>query len=197
MFLPFCFTFLVCYLIFFDLLLYKFSIEFSGRHVTMPKSMTQVWRQSDCPGKNLMAVLQAPLIQEEHMDFTYPVIDTKKTGQKIQSLCRSRNISVKDIQKYLGISAFQSVYDWFHGKNLPSLDNMLALSRLLGVGMEELVVCQGEEMTQKEENNVYKHDGYSLHWRILYYTIAMITLLSEKMRQLLESYNKTNLPYTL
>ena len=64
---------------------------------------------------------------------------------------------------------------------------MLGLSRLLGVGMEELVVCQGEEMTQKEENNVYKHDGYSLHWRILYYTIAMITLLSEKMRQLLES----------
>ena len=66
-------------------------------------------------------------------------IDMKKTGAKIKALCKERNITVKDIQKDLHISAFQSVYDWFSGKSLPSLDNMFRLSKLLHVHMEDMI----------------------------------------------------------
>ena len=57
-------------------------------------------------------------------------IDMKKTGNKIKKLCKEKKITVKNIQKELGIGAFQSVYDWFSGKTLPSLDNLFYLSIL-------------------------------------------------------------------
>ena len=71
-------------------------------------------------------------------------IDMKKTGSKIKRLCKEKNITVKDIQKELGIGAFQSVYDWFSGKSLPSLDNFFYLSKLLKVRMEDMI-----EVTQR------------------------------------------------
>ncbi len=72
-------------------------------------------------------------------------IDMKKTGQRIREACKSRDISVKDIQKNLFIGSFQAVYAWFSGKSLPSLDNLYRLSRLLNVSMDSLIVGQQEE----------------------------------------------------
>ena len=69
-------------------------------------------------------------------------IDLKKTGQRIKEICKSQNISVKDIQETLFIGSFQSVYAWFSGKSLPSLDNLYRLSRLLKVPMDTLIVGQ-------------------------------------------------------
>ena len=66
-------------------------------------------------------------------------IDMKKTGAKIKALCKERNITVKDIQKELYIGAFQSVYDWFSGKSLPSVDNLFRLSKILNVHMEDML----------------------------------------------------------
>ncbi|MCD8045353.1 MAG: helix-turn-helix domain-containing protein [Clostridiales bacterium] len=51
---------------------------------------------------------------------------------------------MKEIQECLGIGAYQSVYNWFSGKTLPSLDNMFALSRLLGISMENMIVCKDD-----------------------------------------------------
>lgn len=72
-------------------------------------------------------------------------IDMKKTGQRIKEICRSKKVSVKDIQKNLMIGSFQAIYAWFSGKSLPSLDNLYRLSRLLGVPMDFLVVGQAEQ----------------------------------------------------
>lgn len=44
------------------------------------------------------------------------------------------------IQEELDIGAFQSIYNWFSGKTLPSLDNMYRLSKLLNVAMEDMIV---------------------------------------------------------
>ena len=71
-------------------------------------------------------------------------IDIKKTGRKIKALCKERNITVKDIQKELYIGAFQTVYDWFSGKSLPSLDNLFRLSKMLNVHMEDFLVKKNE-----------------------------------------------------
>lgn len=67
-------------------------------------------------------------------------IDVKRTGRKMKETCRQKGITVKTIQKELYIGSFQSIYAWFSGKTLPSLDNMYRLSRLLGVPMEALIV---------------------------------------------------------
>jgi len=41
-----------------------------------------------------------------------------------------------DIQTYLGLSCVQTVYRWLDGTNIPSVDNLYALSSLLHVDME-------------------------------------------------------------
>ncbi len=74
----------------------------------------------------------------------YPVIDVEETGKRIREICDLRGIQTREIRDYMNFAAMQSVYDWFRGKNLPSLDNMYALSRLLEVSIDSLIVAQDE-----------------------------------------------------
>lgn len=74
----------------------------------------------------------------------YPVIDVEETGKRIREICDLRGIQAREIRDYMNFAAMQSVYDWFRGKNLPSLDNMYALSRLLEVSIDSLIVAQDE-----------------------------------------------------
>ena len=68
----------------------------------------------------------------------YPNLDLKQSGNLLRYQIRKSGYSVQDIQNYLVLSCPQPVYRWFQGKTLPSVDHLYALSRLLGVHMEEL-----------------------------------------------------------
>lgn len=63
---------------------------------------------------------------------------------------------MRQLQKALGIGAYQSIYDWFSGKSLPSLDNMLALSRLLDIPIERLIICKNDSMFVASEKDLRK-----------------------------------------
>lgn len=76
----------------------------------------------------------------------YQPIDQIKTGMKLKKMLETVGYSVKDIQEYLHLSCPQSIYRWFKGKILPSVDHLYALSRLLNVHMEDLLVMQGENI---------------------------------------------------
>lgn len=76
----------------------------------------------------------------------YQPIDQIKTGMKLKKMLETAGYSVKDIQEYLHLSCPQSIYRWFKGKILPSVDHLYALSRLLNVHMEDLLVMQGENI---------------------------------------------------
>ena len=47
-----------------------------------------------------------------------PFIRTEETGRRLRSLLASRGLTVKDVQKYLGLSCPQSIYRWLDGKSL-------------------------------------------------------------------------------
>lgn len=95
----------------------------------------------------------------------YPIIDMEKTGSYIKEICKKNGIRAKDIKNRLCMSSVQSVYDWFHGKTLPSVDNLLALSWILGESMDELLVIK--------EQGVYiypsEYDGKKGRERIMLY----------------------------
>lgn len=76
----------------------------------------------------------------------YPNIDIKQTGILLETMIRSSGYSVKYIQEYLHLSCPQPIYRWFKGKILPSLDHMYALSVLLGIHMDELIVPQKSDI---------------------------------------------------
>ena len=79
----------------------------------------------------------------------YPVIDKRKTGVNLRRIMDKRNISVKDVQKYLGLNCVQSVYHWLNGISLPNIDNLYALSELLEIPMDELVCGDRKEFLPK------------------------------------------------
>ncbi len=68
------------------------------------------------------------------------IIDMEKTGDNLRRYANAYGYSVKDIQQYLGLSCPQPVYRWFKGTILPSVDNLLRLSELFHVHMEDLLV---------------------------------------------------------
>lgn len=70
----------------------------------------------------------------------FPVIDLAATGENIARLRKERGLSVRDLQAYFGFEEPQAIYKWQWGKNLPSVDNLYALSALLNVPMEEILV---------------------------------------------------------
>ncbi len=72
--------------------------------------------------------------------YTYPVISMRLTGKWIQTISRLRGYRAKEIQESLGLTSVQSVYDWFHGKTLPTLENAGALAKLFECPVEDLLV---------------------------------------------------------
>lgn len=76
----------------------------------------------------------------------YQSIDQQRTGQKLKIMTKLAGYDVKYIQEYLNLSCPQPVYRWFKGQILPSVEKLCALSNLLGVHMEELLVLQGQPM---------------------------------------------------
>lgn len=75
----------------------------------------------------------------------YPVIDLVKTGRCIEQQRRSAGLTVKELQAYFGFEYPQAIYKWQHGECLPTVDNLLALARLLRVPMEDLLVYDEPE----------------------------------------------------
>lgn len=71
---------------------------------------------------------------------TMPVIDMTATGQNIVRLRRQAGLSVKDLQAVFGFSNPQAIYKWQRGQALPTLDNLVVLAAVFGVGLDDIVV---------------------------------------------------------
>jgi len=69
----------------------------------------------------------------------YPVIDLRSTGARINELRRERGITVDDLRVYLGMNNPNSIYKWFRGEVLPTLENMYALSVILEVPIDDII----------------------------------------------------------
>ena len=95
----------------------------------------------------------------------YHPIDQIKTGAKIKKMLKTSGYEVRDIQKYLHLSCTQSIYRWFKGKILPSLEHLCALSKLLNIHMEDLLVLQGQSI---EDNIVEVTDDERIRRLLLY-----------------------------
>ena len=84
-------------------------------------------------------------------------IDQLRTGQKLKIMFKLAGYDVKYIQEYLNLSCPQPIYRWFKGQNLPTVEKLYALSILLGVHMEELLVFEQEGNPESEEEWNKKH----------------------------------------
>lgn len=81
-----------------------------------------------------------------YTETAYPVIDLARTGRNIERRRRDAGLTVRDLQTYFGFEYPQAIYKWQHGECLPTVDNLLALARLLRVPMEDLLVYDDQEV---------------------------------------------------
>ena len=72
----------------------------------------------------------------------FPVIDMLETGKNIVYLRKQKGLSVLDLQGYFGFEAPQAIYKWQRGESLPTIDNLIALSSLLDVKVEEILILK-------------------------------------------------------
>ncbi|MCR5627159.1 MAG: helix-turn-helix domain-containing protein [Lachnospiraceae bacterium] len=67
-------------------------------------------------------------------------VDVIATSEKIKQLMQEKNISVKDISEYTGLS-LTAVYKWLNGSALPSYEPAEDLVELFGLDrIEDLII---------------------------------------------------------
>ena len=74
--------------------------------------------------------------------MNFPVINLTETGINIKRIAKENGYSAEKIRDVLGISDRSNIYKWFRGEVLPTLDNLLALSILFGVTINELIITE-------------------------------------------------------
>jgi DNA-binding XRE family transcriptional regulator len=71
------------------------------------------------------------------------IINVEGTGRNIKQKRKELNLTVKQlVEEHFPYMTVQSVYQWENGKNLPSPENMLELSRTFDMRMEDLYCYQ-------------------------------------------------------
>lgn len=92
-------------------------------------------------------------------------IKQKETGRKIRKLMVEHGYSVRDIQEMMGFESPRAVYKWLAGDSLPTVDNLLILSRILHTNMESILVYDGDfsvDRLKKEQRFIYQWNSLTI-----------------------------------
>lgn len=72
--------------------------------------------------------------------YAFPVIDLVKTGENIKRLRSEHGMSVRDLQEIMGFESPQAIYKWQWGDCLPDIQNLLVMSKLFNVAVDNILV---------------------------------------------------------
>ncbi|MBR0236202.1 MAG: helix-turn-helix transcriptional regulator [Clostridia bacterium] len=67
-------------------------------------------------------------------------IDLVATGENIKRLRVKNGITVAQIQEWLGLSSPRIIYKWQRGERLPSVENLIALSKMFNTIVNDIVI---------------------------------------------------------
>lgn len=80
--------------------------------------------------------------------WNMPTTNMAATGKNIEGLRKKAGLSVKDLQDAFGFATPQAIYKWQHGAALPTIDNLVVLSVLLQVTLDDILVIDGAAQTR-------------------------------------------------
>ena len=88
------------------------------------------------------------------MKTTYlkPVLDLAATGAKIKTVMNDKGITARELQIIMDFPYVQTIYNWFAGKNMPTIDNLVVLAKILAVPMDDLVITSLVETVIDDED---------------------------------------------
>ena len=71
-----------------------------------------------------------------------PTINLEATGSNIKSLMKARGLKVAELQSVCGFNTPQSIFKWLRGDAMPSIDNLVILSHILGVPIDSIIITK-------------------------------------------------------
>ena len=71
---------------------------------------------------------------------TWPIVDMTATGRNIVRLRKQAGMTVRDLQDVFGFSNPQAIYKWQRGQAMPTIDNLVVLAAVLGVGLDDIII---------------------------------------------------------
>ena len=74
------------------------------------------------------------------MDTYYVCVDIPATGSRIKELAMQRGITPEDFRRCLGLGCVQTIYKWYKGQAIPSIDNLIMIAHMLDVKLDDLIV---------------------------------------------------------
>ena len=74
------------------------------------------------------------------MSSTMPTINMAATGANIKALLKARNLKVADVQNTCRFNTPQAIFKWMRGDAMPSIDNLVILSHMLGVTIDQIII---------------------------------------------------------
>lgn len=72
--------------------------------------------------------------------FNMPAIDMAATGKNIMDLREKAGLTVKELQDLFGFATPQAIYKWQHGTTMPTIDNLVVLSAIFQVHIDDILV---------------------------------------------------------
>ena len=81
----------------------------------------------------------------------FPTINLTRTGANIIRLRKAAGLTVHDLQMVFGFNSPQAIYKWQRGQSLPSVDNLYALSALLQVPMNEIIISTSHIVSWEQQ----------------------------------------------
>lgn len=68
-----------------------------------------------------------------------PFIDVKATGIRLHNLRMQKNLSVKQLQNIMGFEYPEAIYKWESGRTVPTVDNLIFLSKIYDVKIDDII----------------------------------------------------------
>lgn len=76
------------------------------------------------------------------MNYKKSIIDQEKTGDNLKKLIVEADITYEKLASLLELNSPRVIYEWVKGKKMPSLENLINLSKILKVELEKIVVVK-------------------------------------------------------
>lgn len=104
-------------------------------------------------------------------------LDMNATGAQISKLINESGLNDKQLGEIMHLSV-QSINKWRHGHNLPDIENMFILSRILGKRVDDFLVPMATEQPILEVEIETGQDPASMLRRLREYAVRLKTIFN-------------------
>lgn len=79
--------------------------------------------------------------------FLRPVVNLTETGIRIKTLMKESGVSARQLQAIMDFPYIQTIYNWTRGINLPTIDNLIILSKIFNVPINDILITDTVEVS--------------------------------------------------